>query len=91
MPLSSTADVISLLFLLALQERRSQATTQPVRRPATASTAVSHTGTVSVQAAGRGCLVLCVAETVELSEGAVLTVPGAAVVDGGKLLTLVKM
>lgn len=34
---------------------------------------------------------LCVAEAVELSEGAVLTVPGAAVVDTGKLLTLVKM
>lgn len=91
MPLSSTADVISLMFLLALQERRSQVTTQPVRRPVTASTAASHTGTVFVQSERRGCPVLCVAEVVELWVGVVLTVPGATVVDGGKLLTFVKM
>ncbi|CAG10375.1 unnamed protein product [Tetraodon nigroviridis] len=46
--------------------RRSQLTTKPVRRPVTANTAASQTGTV-------------------------LTVLGAAVVDGGKLLAFVKI
>lgn len=66
MPFISTADVISLLFLLALQERRSQVTPQPIRRPVTASTAASHTGTSFVQSQMMVVVVLVVVGVVVL-------------------------
>lgn len=65
-------------------------TAQPIRRPVTASTAASHTGTLSEQSVGRGCAVLCgvsaeVVVVVEVRGKVVL------VVRLGKLLTFVKM
>lgn len=87
MPFISTADVIGLLFLLAMQKRRSQVTPQPIRRPATASTAASHTGTLFVPLEVRGSNVVA-----ELWGKAVLSVLGAVVVaEMGKLFTFVKM
>lgn len=79
MPFISTAAVIVFLLLLSLQERWSQVTAPPIRRPITASTAASHTGTLSLQSEARGRVVLCVV-------GA-----GAVVVELGKLFTFVKM
>lgn len=85
MPFISTAAVLIVLLLLALQERRSQVTDQPIRRPATASTAASHIGTLSVQSGARGWAVLGVV-------GAVLSVVGVVVVvELEKLFTFVKM
>lgn len=58
MPFISAAAVITFLLLLALQQRNNQVTAQPVRRPVTASTAVSHIGTLSVQSGVRGLTVV---------------------------------
>lgn len=83
MTLISTAADLILLLLLALHERMSQVTAQPIRRPMTGRTAASHTGTLSEQSGVRGWAMLCVVE---------LSVLGAAVVvEVGKLFTLVKM
>lgn len=79
MPCISTTDVIRFLLLLDLQQKRSQVTTQPIRRPTTASTAASQIGTVSAQSEVRGRAVLC-------SVGAEVVVVGT-----GKLFTFVKM
>lgn len=78
MPVISPANVITLLLLLALQERRSQVTPPPIRIPVMASTAASHPGTLSVQLEVRGRVVLCVV-------GAVV------VVEMGTLFSFVKM
>lgn len=91
----STAVVIILLCLLALQDRKYQVAVQPIRRPKTASTAASHVGTVSEPFDERGRAVLCVAGTeavVEVRGWSVPSVLGAdVVVEMGKLFTFVKM
>lgn len=93
MPFISTADVIFLLFLFALQERKRQAAPKPIRRPVTAITAASHTGTLFVQSVVRGWAVVAgVVGVMELWAETVLCVSGAVVVvELGKLFAFVKM
>lgn len=88
--LISSAAIILFLLLLALQERRSQVTPHPIRRPTTASTAANHTGTVSGLPEVGGRTVLCTVD----AEVVVVVVTGVVVVEEGelgKLFTLVKM
>lgn len=68
---------------MALQERRSQVTLQPTRRPITASTAASHACTPFVQLWGTDVVMLCVV--------VVPFVVGGVGVAVGRLFTFVKM
>ena len=93
MPFISTADVILLLFLFALQEWKRQAAAEPIRRPVTATTTTTHTDTVLVQPAMRGsAVVVGVVGVMELWAETVLFVSGGVVVvELGKLFAFVKM